>query len=182
MPVKANYVGHHKDDVTLQDYFKVWKMMDRCPRIVMEIGIDAGGSLLLWNDMFAPELIIGLDWKLNHGGLARLSDYSNIELMGIDVDSDESIDRVVRELRPGAFDMIVDDASHDQRRIAVCLDKMWKLLRPGGVYIIEDWRANERELQLGLMERVWNYMNEDVIIWESVTVMPSMLVLTRKVH
>ena len=182
MPVKLNSVNHHKDDVTLQDYFRAFKLMSHHPNIIMEIGIDAGGSLLLWNDMFAPDLIVGLDWELSHGGLRLLDEYSNIQLGGINVDDDESIDRIAQTYKQRGlpFDMIVDDASHDQRRIAVCLEKLSGLLRPGGAYIIEDWRAGERNLQTYLLDRVWGYMNDDGFYWESVTIMPSMLVLIRK--
>ena len=49
---------------------------------------------------------------------------------------------------PGGFDIVLDDGSHDADHMIATFSHAWQLLRPGGVYFIEDiTKENVRALE-----------------------------------
>ncbi len=103
---------------------------------LFELGIKAGGSLLLWRDYFARGLIVGLD--IDPVQLAdptgRVRTYQGAQ------QDTALLDRIAQENAPAGFDIIIDDCSH----IGVLTRaSFWHLfehhLKSGGVYVIEDW-------------------------------------------
>jgi SAM-dependent methyltransferase len=105
------------------------------PIKLLEMGIQRGGSMLLWLDLLPSAEIAGLD--LNEVALpthSRLHVYQGFQ-------QDAAIlDQIASEVAPDGFDVIVDDASHLGRYTA---ESFWHLfprhLKPGGVYVIDDW-------------------------------------------
>ena len=108
---------------------------------VLEIGIDKAQSLKLWKGYF-----------------------SSVNLHGIDIDEKEFIDPAVtlhkidqsdaKQLNQFVatvgikFDVILDDGSHVPEHQILTINKLWDLVRPGGIYIIEDietsyWKKSE---------------------------------------
>ena len=150
MVVQLNYTDHHKDTFTLEGYWALWKSMSAYPRRIMELGINAGGSLLLWNDMFAPDLIVGLDIDIDCEGLDRVRQFDNIHLYAFDQYDPNTLVNVMNELDGGIilggvsisianFDLIIDDCRHDVEGAFGCMDILWPRLNVGGAYVIEDW-------------------------------------------
>ena len=98
---------------------------------VLEIGIDKAQSLKLWKGYF-----------------------SSVNLHGIDIDEKEFIDPAVtlhkidqsdaKQLNQFVatvgikFDVILDDGSHVPEHQILTINKLWDLVKPGGIYIIED--------------------------------------------
>ncbi|HEX5707673.1 MAG TPA: hypothetical protein VFX96_10285 [Pyrinomonadaceae bacterium] len=103
---------------------------------LFELGIKEGGSLLLWRDYFERGLVVGLDIEP-----ARLEDATGRirTYQGMQQDT-KLLDRIARECAPEGFDIIIDDCSHIG---ALTRLSFWHLfdrhLKPGGVYVIEDW-------------------------------------------
>jgi cephalosporin hydroxylase len=137
MVVKPNFTGHRKDVATLDSYWTLWKNMGQFPRRILELGIAAGGSLLLWNDMFAPISIVGLDINIEHADLARLRQFPNIHLYAFDQYKPDGLIRIMNRLNT-SFDLIIDDCRHGIEAFA-CMDILWPRLNVGGAYVIEDW-------------------------------------------
>jgi 23S rRNA U2552 (ribose-2'-O)-methylase RlmE/FtsJ len=133
--LKNNFTGHRKDVQTLKDYFDLFKHMS-WPRKILEIGVDQGGSLKLWNDLFAPDLIVGLDnatREYAHGGYP-------IETYFYDQkDTDYYNENVFKH----SFDMIIDDASHVKELTRNSLHLFWTICN--NVYVVEDWNHYEME-------------------------------------
>jgi cephalosporin hydroxylase len=133
--LKPNFTGHRKDVQTLKDYFELFKII-KWPRKILEIGIDTGGSLKLWNDLFAPDLIIGLDnatREYSHEGYP-------IETYFYDQkDPNYNNENVFKH----SFDLIIDDASHVKELTLNSLRLFWPLCND--VYVIEDWPHYEME-------------------------------------
>jgi hypothetical protein len=106
------------------------------PTAILELGIFHGGSLELWRDYFASGPVIGLD--LNAIDVpdpsGRIKTYAGSQ------DDLKLLDRIQAESAPDGFDIIIDDCSHLGRLTST---SFWHLfpnqLRPGGVYVIEDW-------------------------------------------
>jgi hypothetical protein len=104
--------------------------------VLLELGVNTGGSLELWKDYFPSATIVGIDVALPPG----LERRDRIHVyQGSQADPD-FLTKVANEIAPDGFDIIIDDASHiaELTRIA-----FWHLfenhLKPGGLYVIEDW-------------------------------------------
>jgi SAM-dependent methyltransferase len=116
--------------------YKRWfgHLRDR-PISMLELGIQAGGSLRLWADMFPFAMVAGLD--LNP---SPVPDTDRIRsFRGFQQDT-ALLDRIRAEIAPEGFDVIIDDASHLGEHSAV---SFWHLfprhLKSGGLYILDDW-------------------------------------------
>lgn len=102
----------------------------------LELGIQDGGSMLLWLDLMPKATIAGLDLNpaLVDDDSGRLHIYQGFQQ---DV---EVLDRMAAEVAPDGFDVIVDDASHVGEYTEA---SFWHLflnhLKPGGIYVIDDW-------------------------------------------
>jgi SAM-dependent methyltransferase len=103
---------------------------------LLELGINKGGSLLLWRDHFPRGTIVGLDLS----PIALADDSGRVfTYQGAQQDT-ALLDRLARERAPEGFDVIIDDCSHIG---AYTRASFWHLfdhhLKPGGLYVIEDW-------------------------------------------
>jgi hypothetical protein len=102
---------------------------------MLELGIWKGDSLAMWRDAFPLATIVGVDLappKLDLGPRVRVvaGDQSDAIMLA----------KVRADHAPDGFDVIVDDASHIGQLSARSLQALYPLhLRPGGLYIIEDW-------------------------------------------
>lgn len=103
--------------------------------VLLEIGIDRGESLRLWRDFFPRGTIVGVDrdaFDVDLGG--RVRTYRGAQ------DDAAFLTRVARECAPEGFDVIIDDASHVGALSRATFEILFDAhLRPGGVYVVEDW-------------------------------------------
>lgn len=105
---------------------------------ILELGIFNGGSLLTWRDFFLAGSVVGLD--INP---IKIDDPTGRIKTFVGLQQDTALlDHIRAESAPNGFDIIIDDASHigDLTRRS-----FWHLfqnhLKPGGTYVIEDWRT-----------------------------------------
>jgi SAM-dependent methyltransferase len=131
---------------------------------LLELGIHRGGSLHLWRDFFPQGEVTGIDLELPE----HFKPGERVRVFAGDQADTAFLSRVAREVAPGGFDVIIDDASHlgEPTRTS-----FWHLfehhLKPGGLYAIEDWgtgywwdwpdgRAARGEPQhVKLLRRLW---------------------------
>jgi SAM-dependent methyltransferase len=106
------------------------------PVRLLEIGILKGGSLRLWKDYFPQGIIAGIDLTLP-------ADFAPAERIHLFEGSQTDLPflaRVANSVAPEGFDIIIDDASHMGAETKA---SFWHLidkhLKPGGLYVIEDW-------------------------------------------
>lgn len=104
--------------------------------VLLELGVRTGGSLSLWRDYFPDGSIVGVDLRLPTG----LAPDDRIHVFQGNQGDSTFLSTVAREVAPGGFDIIIDDASHIGHLTKL---SFWHLfenhLRPGGLYAIEDW-------------------------------------------
>ena len=136
MPPDLNAEGYDTDkcELYLQHYERWFAPLRLQPVRLLEVGIDRGGSLLLWRDYFQHGLIAGLDIEPK-----RIPDATGrVHVYHGPQDDLAILDRIGNELGP--FDIVIDDASH---LAAPTRTTFWHLfehyLKPGGLYVIEDW-------------------------------------------
>ena len=127
-----------KHQLYLNNYARYFRDIAEQDVKLLELGIYEGGSLLLWRDFFRSGKIVGLD--LNRIEIddptGRISIYQGDQCdLGL-------LDRIATECAPDRFDIIIDDASHIAEFTKI---SFWHLfdnhLKPGGLYVIEDWRV-----------------------------------------
>jgi SAM-dependent methyltransferase len=105
------------------------------PFCMLELGIWRGDSLEMWRNAFPEATIVGVDLTevpvdLGPKVHAVQGDQANAALLG----------RIRAELAPGGFDVIIDDCAHIGAVAAASLQALYvQHLRPGGLYVIEDW-------------------------------------------
>ena len=100
---------------------------------MLEIGVFQGGSIELWRDYLGPAAtIFGID---TDPACAQRVDAPNHVRIGSQSDP-AFLKGVVQEM--GMLDVVLDDGSHVAWHQRTAFKTLWPLLRPGGVYMIED--------------------------------------------
>ncbi|BBX05063.1 hypothetical protein BST36_24720 [Mycolicibacterium moriokaense] len=103
---------------------------------LLELGVQRGGSMYLWRDLFPSGQIVGLD--LNP--IEIQDDSGRIHIYQGFQQDPTVLDRLAADVAPDGFDIVIDDASHLGEYTR---DSFWHLfrhhLKPGGIYVIDDW-------------------------------------------
>ena len=107
---------------------------------LLEIGIDKTESLRLWNGYFDSVNLHGIDID------EKEFSESDVTLHKIDQSNESELDNFVATVGI-KFDVILDDGSHVPEHQILTINKLWELVKPGGIYIIEDietsyWRKS----------------------------------------
>jgi SAM-dependent methyltransferase len=97
---------------------------------LMEIGIQRGGSILGWLKAFPQAQVVGVDCQktVEINGSKRY-----VELIANAYDEE-----FMTAVPHNSFDFIIDDGSHAFNDILFACKNFPKLLKPGGVLVIED--------------------------------------------
>jgi hypothetical protein len=104
---------------------------------VLEVGINKGGSIKMWADFFTNATVYGIDVATD-----RIEcDLSNPNIKCILADAYNV--EFVRSLGYGTFDMVLDDGPHTKESMIFFAREYSKLLKYGGVLIIEDIQSTE---------------------------------------
>lgn len=117
---------------------------------VVELGIFRGGSTAYFAARCAPRALVAIEWSPERvenldrfieerqlGGSVHLH-------YGVDQADREAVRRAVKAAVPdGRLDLVIDDASHRYGPTVASFEVLFPLLRPGGLYLIEDWRGED---------------------------------------
>jgi predicted O-methyltransferase YrrM len=115
---------------------------NECKR-VLELGVYQGGSFVFLDQILNPEKLSAVE--LNATPIPALDDYVARSEgrcrvhYGRSQDDIETLKKIVREDFGGELDLVVDDASHWYKQTKTSFETLFPLVRPGGLYIIEDW-------------------------------------------
>jgi hypothetical protein len=127
--------GNHKYTQHYQRYFQPIKGRKLN---LLEIGVggyensDQGGeSLRMWKAYFRSSRIIGIDvYDKTHFREER------IDIRRCDETDSESLRHLSSEY--GGFDIVIDDGSHVNENVVKTFHLLFPLLRPNGIYVVED--------------------------------------------
>jgi predicted O-methyltransferase YrrM len=120
-------------------------------RTLLELGMYQGGSIALWREALGCR-VIGIDLSAPPKTAQLVDRYIRESCSEDEVfcywrtnqtDAD-SLRSIVARHGAGTLDVVIDDASHLYAPTRRSFEILFPLLRPGGVYVIEDWTAGER--------------------------------------
>lgn len=115
-------------------------LQKRSPKTILEFGIFEGGSMVLFERLYEPTKIVGIDIRPPIPALEKYRESRPYmrTYYGLSQDS-PALDDVLTEQFPDGIDLIVDDASHLYEPAKRSLEIAFPHLNPGGLYVIEDW-------------------------------------------
>lgn len=143
-----NINGHDKlsgtDKDTTHSYVEIYEkllepILDKDGSL-LEIGIQYGGSVLLWNELLKNFKIFGIDTenKIHLSIQDYISNYKQkIFLEFRDAYSAETA-QYIKSIYPRGFDVIIDDGPHTKESQLKFIQLYLELLKDNGMLIIED--------------------------------------------
>lgn len=140
--------GQKSDKGTLHSYIEEYEQIFAPIRIravnVLEIGVACGSSIPLWHEYFENATILEVDNNQDKSCSKEIvsefaasflrSDYiSNTDAYNL-----PTMYELLEKTDHDGFDVIIDDGSHSPLHQGFVLVEYGKILRPGGIIIIED--------------------------------------------
>jgi hypothetical protein len=129
----AKYMPSKRNHNFLPYYWMHFRDVRFDVRSVLEIGVETGSSLRMWEEFFPSAIICGIDvdpqCRSVEGDRRRI-------LIGDQGDAG-FLRRVVRESeRP--FDVVIDDGSHRVDHQLKTFEELFPMMSDHGIYVIED--------------------------------------------
>ena len=110
---------------------------------VFEIGIAGGGSIEMWRDYFPKATIYGID-------IYPKTEMESDRVKTFVADqADRSQLAAFIDKFGGGYDIIIDDGGHSMEQQQVSVGYLFKYVRPGGYYVIEDVHTSLPEFWSG---------------------------------
>lgn len=125
------------------------------PERIVELGIFRGGSTALLMELAEPEMLVAIDYEATP--VTALETYvdraghrgSCHTVYGVDQADGKALTQILGESFGGScLDLVVDDASHLGPQTRASFETLFPRVRPGGVYVIEDWSWHLQGLDL----------------------------------
>jgi hypothetical protein len=108
-------------------------------------GRNAGGaSVKMWQEYFPKAMIYGIDVNA-----CAYLDTDRVRTFVADQGDPRQLQDAVDKMGDGRFDVIIDDGSHRPDHQQISLAFLFPLLKPGGIYFIEDLGDNGQGDNLG---------------------------------
>jgi hypothetical protein len=138
----------YKSKAQLEQFAQFFAPLDFRPQNVFELGIWEGGSTALWNEIFQPRKHVAVDfshrgdsepftrWRSARGLEGQVKTYWDVDQS----DADRLRTIVSEEFGKHQLDLVLDDASHLYESTKSSFETLFPLLRPRGLYVIEDWQ------------------------------------------
>ena len=113
---------------------------------IFELGVFRGGSAALLHALFRPRKLVAVD--IRDDSSAALKHYQdNLAVpqslachYGVDQTDGAKLEEIVAvEFSGQPLDLVVDDASHLLEETTSSFNLLFPHLRPGGIFVIEDW-------------------------------------------
>lgn len=127
-------------------YDKLFAPLRDKPISLLEIGINRGGSVRLWEEYFSEASLYAID--VRRRCMQEASNRTTVDMVD---QSDGAALRAYAEKR-GDFDIIIDDGSHMTGHQILTFETLWPHLTPGGIYVVEDTKTSYN----------WKFVNSEM--------------------
>jgi predicted O-methyltransferase YrrM len=114
-------------------YEAMWAAQRLEPVKFLEIGVQTGASLRMWEEFFPNGRIVGIDVDPR----CQVLESKRVSIV-IGSQDDPAVRDRLSECHPKGFDIIIDDGSHVSEHMEKSFDLYFPILKPGGTYVIED--------------------------------------------
>jgi hypothetical protein len=139
--------GIYKDKELVDVYQRFWvPRTDFRVKNIFELGIYDGGSIAFWFEYFHPQKYVAIDLldREDSDYFRRYLSTREIEdrirtYWRVDQGDQQRLKEIVRTEFDSSLDMVIDDASHEYTLTKTSFEVLFPMLRPGGLYFIEDW-------------------------------------------
>ncbi len=146
---KRGESGRGHDYLSVYERFLAPLRLDA--KTVLEIGVQKGASLRVWEEYFPNAVIHGID--IAESALRAARDRIRVSL--VDQSDANALHQFASE--HGPFDVIVEDGSHIWSHQIISLQTLLPFVRPGGYYIVEDLHTSySRSSGNRTARRVWH--------------------------
>lgn len=132
-PKKASI---NKGRAYLDVYEKYMSKYKNKKPIILEIGIDGGGSIEMWNYYFNGNCTIyAIDIEQKSIDIVKKLKLPNVHAILGDQGNETFWDKFLQDK---CFDIIIDDGGHTMQQQIMSFEKLYRRLNLEGVYICED--------------------------------------------
>ncbi|OMQ42824.1 cephalosporin hydroxylase [Ensifer sp. 1H6] len=118
-------------------------------RRILEVGVYQGGSFVFLDQLFQPDRMAAIE--LSDIPIQALETYTSRDaerlkvFWGTSQDDEAAVQTIINDFLGGEIDLVVDDASHFYDQTKATFRVAFPRVRPGGLYIIEDWAWSFQE-------------------------------------
>lgn len=139
----APSVGHHGPRLHFTSVYGEYMEKIRFEKLnILEIGVGSGPSLRMWYDYFPNSTIHAID-------VVNQNDKNNERVTTYVCDQSSRTELDELASRIGGFDIIIDDGSHVISHQQISLGTLFKYLKEGGQYWVEDLHTSDSEVWQG---------------------------------
>ncbi len=110
----------------------------RRPRVIVEVGSDAGGTLWAWSRLPGPPRVIGVDLPGGPYGTGRQLDAHGATVVVGDSHLAATLELVRGQLAGELADVLFIDADHSYAGAKADFIRYRRLVRPGGLVVLHD--------------------------------------------
>jgi predicted O-methyltransferase YrrM len=133
----------------VEDYAELSRTLR--PQRIVELGVYKGDSTALLNELTKPEKLVSFELSaepppllVNYIAAHELS-ASVRPYFGVNQGDRARLAAIVdAEFGDRPLDLVIDDASHLYEESAASFEALFPRMRPGGLYLIEDWRWQQQ--------------------------------------
>jgi len=125
-------------------YEKFFTPLRHTPVKLVEIGVGGGESVRTWLDYFDAAWVIGIDnvsgtneWNTPKQFGAGMEQFDRYGFMAADQTDPVFWACFTADVKQ-TIDIAIDDGSHEPRAVQISFAGLWPLIKPGGLYCIED--------------------------------------------
>lgn len=133
-------LDRHAYDRYYEMYFKEFR--DKQNLSLLEIGVDSGKSLRLWTEYFSnPAFIHGIAYGVDvTQAKKKVCDWDMHACNKVTIFTGDQSDPLFLKTFADKYqyDIIIDDGSHLPRHQIFSFQYLFSILKPGGVYVLED--------------------------------------------
>lgn len=138
------------------------------PRLIVEIGCDAGGTLWAWSQLPGPPRVVGVDLPGGPHSVAAFPEAHGAELIIGNSHRQDTFTRVAAALAGEMADVLFIDADHTYRGVAADYHGYRRLVRPGGLVVFHDIVPHPHIPEVGVRQ-LWMEISEHWPATEIVT-------------
>jgi predicted O-methyltransferase YrrM len=129
------------------------------PRVIVEIGCDAGGTLWAWSQLPGPPRVIGVDLPGGPYSVAAFPQAHGAELIIGNSHHKGTFARLAEALGGDMADVLFIDADHTYAGVASDYHGYRPLVRPGGLIVFHDIVPHPHVPSVGVRD-LWTEISE----------------------